>query len=223
MEKHLFLQLITKALGTFIGISLLLFVPAGTFDYPEAWTFLGSLFVFAVAFSLWLKIKYPHQFYNRMHPHEPDCKQLVIVRIIGCILCFSLILSGIDKRYSWSHLPETRYIFALGLLIAAATIYRNVFMVNPFLSNTVIIHERQTIIQEGMYKIVRHPMYLASLLVYIAGLIMLGSLLSLPLCCLFYYMLLSRAKGEEIQLMDALPEYKEYMIRVRYRIIPFVH
>ena len=155
MKNHIYLQALSQGIGTVISIGMLLFLSAGTVDYAGAWIFLGTISCCSVVFVLWLKFKHPKQFENRMYTKETDRNQRSIVRDIGCFLCCSLVLSGLDQRFSWSHIPEWRYTIAVALLLASATTYRNVFIVNPYLSNTVIIHRDHAVIQEGMYRICR--------------------------------------------------------------------
>lgn len=222
MKNYIYLQALSQGIGTVLSIGMLLFLSAGTVDYAGAWIFLGTISCCAVVFALWLKFKHPKQFENRMYTKETDRNQRSIVRDIGCFLCCSLVLSGLDRRFSWSHIPEWRYTIAVALFLASAAVYRNVFIVNPYLSNTVIIHRDHAVIQEGMYGIVRHPMYLASFMAYAAGMIMLDTLLLFPLCCGFTLLLVRRAKKEEIQLMTKCQAYKSYMARVKFRLIPYI-
>lgn len=221
-EKKSLHLLAVRALSAVMLIAAILFISAGTIQYRAAWIFLATLICIGVPFALWLYIRTPQQFQNRLHPAEPDKSQHTVVLLIGVALCLSLVVSGLDRRYGWSHLTEWRYIIAVLLIFASVLVYRNVFLCNSFLSNTVEIHEGHKVINQGMYGVVRHPMYLATCMMCAAGLIILGSLFSLPLYILFFCLMYVRAKKEEKQLIDALPEYKTYMGKVKQMLIPFI-
>ena len=202
-------------------VAALLFLSAGTFDFSAAWVFLVAVSCIGLLFALWLYIRNPLQFQNRLHPTEPDKVQQRLVLMIGVTLCLSLIVSGLDKRFGWSHISDWRYLVAGVLACGAALIYHNVFKCNPYLSNTVEIHENHKVIDQGMYGVVRHPMYLATCMTCAAGMVMLGSLATVPMYVIFFCLMLIRAKREETQLVEALPEYRSYMEKVKHRIIPY--
>lgn len=222
MGKKTVLQISSQVVSTLFAIMMILFISAGSVNFCEAWYLLGIILLFAALFTIWLFIKYPGQIANRMQATEPDERQRHIVQYIGCDLCMSLIVAGLDKRFGLSQISEWRYVAVFALLIVAALIYRNVFAINPYLSNTIEIHEEHTVIQHGMYRIVRHPMYLASAIVYLSGLLILRSVWTIPFFVILICLLNRRAQIEEEQLMIYLPDYAQYMKRIKFRIIPFI-
>lgn len=221
-ERNLISGIIIRGLCSLTGAGVLLFIASGTIAFPEAWGLLGVLIILGISFSVWLYYRYPHQFFNRLRPAETDPKQQKIIMLISIVLCLTLLIAGLDRRYGWSHLSGWRFLPAGILLITGFIVYRNVFITNPFLLNIVSIQDKQRIIKEGMYGIVRHPMYLANCLTCAACLIILGSLATIPFYLIFVGLLIQRASGEEKQLIHAFPEYNDYIRDVKYRIFPFI-
>lgn len=220
-KKGLILQLFVKGMISLIGMMGLLFVSAGTISYLGAWVLFASIFICSISFGIWLYYKYPVQFENRFHEEKGEQQQRILV-LIGIILISSLILAGLDWRFSWSKDTPYRFVIAAILLISANLIYRNVFMINPFLSNTVEVHPNQTIISTGMYRVVRHPMYLGTCLTYLSGIIILGSWLNTISFVLFVIVISMRIANEEKQLIESIPKYNDYCKLVKYRLLPFI-
>ena len=203
---------------TYLFIGILLFLSAGTIHFVEAWMFMITLLVSAIGLLAWLYLFHPNQLRNRLGDGETEKAQKVVVRAIGLIILLSLIVAGIDKRIGLTNPSGWRLPIAAGTLVSSALILINVFSVNPFLSNSVKIHEGQYVISHGMYKVVRHPMYLAVCLAYAAGLLILGSVPNLILYVAFLYLIDTRAKYEEKQLISNVPGYTEYMKKVTHRV-----
>lgn len=221
-ERKLISGMLFRGLSSIIGAGLLLFISAGTITFPGAWILLGVLICLGLSFGLWLYYRYPQQFFNRLQPAETDPRQQRIIMLISIVLCLTLLIAGLDRRYGWSHLSGWRF-FPAGILLATAIfVYRSVFITNPFLLNIVTIQEKQCIINKGVYRIVRHPMYLANCLTCAACILILGSLATIPLYLVFVGLLVQRALGEEEQLICAFPEYKDYKREVKYCIFPFL-
>lgn len=220
LNRNPLMWLSVRGLFSLLTIALILFVSAGTLYYPEAWLFLVTLSVISMAFFIWLYKRHTSQLYNRLRPKEPDKTQRKLLVLIGFTLCSALVLSGLDRRFAWSPSAMWRYPMSVILLLFAVLIYIDVFTRNPFLSNTIEIHEKQNIITTGSYGIVRHPMYLATILACAAGMCILGSLLNVPLFLIIVLLINLRIKHEESQLLAALPEYGNYIAKVRHKLIP---
>lgn len=200
----------------------MLFLPAGTLAYYGAWLFVFLLFTPIFIVGIVLFLRNPDLLRKRLEMKERDKEQRGVVSLSGLLLVFSLVLSGFDFRFGWSLVPNAVVVLASVLLLVGYALYAEVLRENIYLSRVVEVQEGQIVIDTGLYGIVRHPMYLAVSLLYIAIPLVLGSwwaLLPMSLCVL---LLLVRIKNEELLLHQGLPGYTEYTKRVQYRMIPFL-
>lgn len=200
----------------------MLFLPAGTLAYYGAWIFVFLLFTPIFIVGIVLFLRNPDLLRKRLEMKERDKEQRGVVSLSGLLLVFSLVLSGFDFRFGWSLVPNAVVVLASVLLLVGYVLYAEVLRENVYLSRVVEVQEGQIVIDTGLYGIVRHPMYLAVSLLYIAIPLVLGSwwaLLPMSLCVL---LLLVRIKNEELLLHQGLPGYTEYTKRVQYRMIPFL-
>lgn len=200
----------------------MLFLPAGTLAYYGAWLFVFLLFTPVFIVGIVLFLRNPALLRKRLEMKERDKEQRGVVSLSGLLLVVSFIISGFDFRFGWSMVPDTVVVFASVLLLVGYVLYAEVLRENVYLSRVVEVQEGQIVIDTGLYGIVRHPMYLAVSLLYIAIPLVLGSwwaLLPMSLCVL---LLLVRIKNEELLLHQGLPGYTEYTKRVQYRMIPFL-
>lgn len=220
------MRLLIKATTTFLfGLlttGAMLFLPAGTLDYYGAWLFVFLLFTPIFIVGIVLFLRNPALLHKRLEMREREKEQRGVVSLSGLLLVFSLVLSGFDFRFGWSLVPDAVVVLASVLLLVGYVLYAEVLRENVYLSRVVEVQEGQIVIDTGLYGIVRHPMYLAVSLLYIAIPLVLGSwwaLLPMSLCVL---LLLVRIKNEELLLHQGLPGYTEYTKRVQYRMIPFL-
>lgn len=220
------MSLLIKATTTFLfGLlttGAMLFLPAGTLAYYGAWLFVFLLFTPIFIVGIVLFLRNPDLLRKRLEMKERDKEQRGVVSLSGLLLVFSLVLSGFDFRFGWSLVPNAVVVLASVLLLVGYALYAEVLRENIYLSRVVEVQEGQIVIDTGLYGIVRHPMYLAVSLLYIAIPLVLGSwwaLLPMSLCVL---LLLVRIKNEELLLHQGLPGYTEYTKRVQYRMIPFL-
>lgn len=220
------MRLLIKATTTFLfGLlttGAMLFLPAGTLAYYGAWLFVFLLFTPIFIVGIVLFLRNPDLLHKRLEMRERDKEQRGVVSLSGLLLVFSLVLSGFDFRFGWSLVPDAVVVLASVLLLVGYVLYAEVLRENVYLSRVVEVQEGQIVIDTGLYGIVRHPMYLAVSLLYIAIPLVLGSwwaLLPMSLCVL---LLLVRIKNEELLLHQGLPGYTEYTKRVQYRMIPFL-
>lgn len=220
------MRLLIKATTTFLfGLlttGAMLFLPAGTLAYYGAWLFVFLLFTPIFIVGIVLFLRNPDLLHKRLEMRERDKEQRGVVSLSGLLLVFSLVLSGFDFRFGWSLVPNAVVVLASVLLLVGYVLYAEVLRENVYLSRVVEVQEGQIVIDTGLYGIVRHPMYLAVSLLYIAIPLVLGSwwaLLPMLLCVL---LLLVRISKEEQVLCQGLPGYTEYTKRVQYRMILFL-
>lgn len=218
----LLIKAITAFLLGLLTTGAMLFLPAGTLAYYGAWLFVFLLFTPIFIVGIVLFLRNPDLLRKRLEMKERDKEQRGVVSLSGLLLVVSFIISGFDFRFGWSMVPDTVVVFASVLLLVGYVLYAEVLRENVYLSRVVEVQEGQIVIDTGLYGIVRHPMYLAVSLLYIAIPLVLGSwwaLLPMSLCVL---LLLVRIKNEELLLHQGLPGYTEYTKRVQYRMIPFL-
>lgn len=218
----LLIKAITAFLLGLLTTGAMLFLPAGTLAYYGAWLFVFLLFTPIFIVGIVLFLRNPALLHKRLEMREREKEQRCIVSLSGLLLVVSFIISGFDFRFGWSMVPDTVVVLASVLLLVGYVLYAEVLRENVYLSRVVEVQEGQIVIDTGLYGIVRHPMYLAVSLLYIAIPLVLGSwwaLLPMSLCVL---LLLVRIKNEELLLHQGLPGYTEYTKRVQYRMIPFL-
>lgn len=219
--KLLFETIIKFVLGIII-IGSLLFLPAGTFTFWNAWLFMGLLFIpmFFVGLVLWLKNK--ELLKKRLNGREKEETQRSVVFITLIMFVTSFVISGLDFKYNWSRLPI--WLISLGsvTLLISYALYIEVMRENTYLSRTVEIQENQKVIDTGLYGIVRHPMYTATTFLYLSFPIVLGSLIGFIIFLPFPFVLAKRIKNEEEVLEKGLDGYKEYKEKVKYKMVPFI-
>ena len=219
--KQLFQAIFKFILGVLM-IVLLLFLPAGTFNYWNAWLLMGLLFIpmFIVGIILW--IKSPELLKKRLNVKEKENEQKQVIGISLIIFILGFIIASLDFRYNWSNIPIWGVAGASVIFVIAYILYAEVMRENAYLSRTIEVQENQKVIDTGLYGIVRHPMYFATTLLFLSFPIVLGSWFSFAIFCFFPFVLVKRIKNEEELLENGLEGYKEYKQKVKYKIIPFV-
>lgn len=218
----LFISALTKFIIGLLLVGLLLFLPAGGFDYPNGWLFIALLFIPMLLLGTILLIKSPTLLEKRLNAREKEGAQKGVVAASGLLFVAGFIVAGLDHRFGWSHLPTWLVIVASVILLISYALYAEVMRENAYLSRTVEVQEDQKVIDTGLYGIVRHPMYAVTLWLFLAIPIVLGSFWSL-LCFLPYVaIMVIRIRNEEKVLEQGLRGYTDYKKRVRYRLLPFV-
>ena len=218
----LLLNALTKFIIGLLLVGAMLFIPAGTLKYTNAWIFLGLLFIPIFILGIVLFIKAPNLLQKRLDGKENEKTQKGVVALSG--LCFfgGFIVAGLDYRFSWTHIPTWGVILGSIVLLASYTLYAEVMRENTYLSRKIEIQKDQKIIDSGLYGIVRHPMYAVTIWLFLSIPIVLGSLWSL-LCFLPYIpIIIVRIINEEKVLESGLKGYSDYKKRVKYRLIPFI-
>ncbi|MBQ8416831.1 MAG: isoprenylcysteine carboxylmethyltransferase family protein [Clostridia bacterium] len=218
----LLLNALTKYLLGFILVGILLFLPAGTVQYPGGWLFIALLFVPVLIMGIVLLIKSPDLLAKRLDHKEKEKTQRGVIALSGLLFPVGFVLSALDFRFGWSSAPLWLEIVASGLFLVGYGMYAEVMRENAYLSRTVEVQENQTVISSGLYGIVRHPMYLATLLMFLPLPLILGSLWGLIPFALYPVVIVIRILNEEKVLTERLVGYAEYKTRVKYRLLPFI-
>ena len=220
------MKLLASALTKFIfGIVLvgaLLFLPAWTFDYFGAWLFSGILFIPMMIMGIVMFIKSPSLLEKRLTNREKERAQKGVVGVSALMFLGGFILSAIDFRYGWSRVPLWLTITAAVIFLVGYALYAEVLRENAYLSRTVEVQEGQKVIDTGLYGVVRHPMYLATLLMFLPMPLVLGSFWGLIPFAIYPVAIIIRIINEEKVLSEGLDGYSEYRKKVKYRLIPFI-
>ena len=222
MNLKLFVQAIAKFLLGFALVAALLFVPAGSFGYWQAWLFLGVLFVPMFCAGIVMMIKSPALLKKRLNAKEKQSEQKAVLLLSGLMFLAAFVLAGLNYRFGWFMLPTWVCIAAAGVFLLAYVLYAEVLRENVYLSRTIEVQENQKVIDTGLYGIVRHPMYMSTLLLFLAMPLVLGSVFSFAVMLLYIPIIAKRIRGEEQILEAGLDGYAAYKKRVRYKVIPFI-
>ncbi|MBQ4097473.1 MAG: isoprenylcysteine carboxylmethyltransferase family protein [Clostridia bacterium] len=218
----LFISAVTKFLLGVLLVCALLFLPAWTLDYPGAWLFMALLFIPMFIAGIVMLVKNPALLESRLDAKEKEAEQSLVVKLSGLMFLAGFIVCGLDHRFSWSYVPTPVVIGASVMFIVAYVLYAEVLRENTYLSRTVKVREGQKVISTGLYGIVRHPMYFATLLLFLAMPLILGSLWALLIFLMYPFIIVKRLLGEEKVLTRELAGYAEYKEKVKYRLIPFI-
>ena len=218
----LLLNALLKCLSAALALGLVLFLPAGTWRYPGGWLFCALLFVPMIVLGLTLYCKAPELLKKRLNIKETDKTQQGIVAAAGILFAASFLLAGLDFRFGWTRVPGWLVGEADVLPLAAYGLYAEVLRENAYLSRTVEVQENQRVIDTGLYGIVRHPMYTATILLFLAMPLVLGSFVSFALMLLYPAVIVRRIRSEEAILLSGLDGYADYTKRVRWRLFPFL-
>lgn len=218
----LLLSAIIKFSFGIIFVGLLLFLPAGTFNYFNAWLFMSLLFIPMFILGIFLFIKSPELLEKRLNAKEKEKTQKGVVGFSAILFLASFLIAGFDYRFDWSVIPMWCVILASVILLVSYGMYAEVMRENIYLSRTIEVQENQKVIDTGLYGIIRHPMYAVTIWLFLAIPIVLGSWWAL-LCMVPYPFLIAiRILNEEKILENNLSGYKEYKAKVKYRLVPFI-
>lgn len=222
MTKKLFVQAITKFVLGVVLVGLLVFLPAGTFSFINGWLFMGILFVPMILAGIVLMIKNPGLLQKRLDAKEEQKEQSLVVKLSGLMFLSGFVVAGLGFRFDWFTLPKGAVIGAAIVFLVAYVLYAEVLRENTYLSRTVEVQENQKVIDTGLYGIVRHPMYSATLLLFLSMPLVLGSIYSFLIFLVYPLIIAKRIRGEEDFLEKELEGYCEYKKKVKYRLIPFI-
>ena len=222
MNTKLLIQAILKFLSGFLIIALLLFLPAGTLHYKNGWIFISVLFIPMFVMGIVLMIKNPELLQKRLNAKESESEQKKVVAFSGIMFLLGFVTAGLNYRFQWLMLPDWFVVVFSFVFLFGYSLYAEVLRENTYLSRTVEVQENQKIIDTGLYGIVRHPMYTATILMFLSVPLMLGSLISFVIFLFYPVIIILRIRNEEAFLQKNLSGYQEYQKKVKYKLIPFI-
>ncbi len=203
-------------------VGLLLFIPADTFTYWNAWLFMGLLFIPMFIAGIILIFKNPSLLKERLDVKEKENEQKTVIILSGLMFMIGFVLAGLNYKYKWFIIPNTIVIISSCLFILSYILYAEVLRENTFLSRTIKVQKNQKVVDTGLYGIVRHPMYTITIILFLTMPLILGSLISFFVFLAYPFIIVKRILNEEQVLEKELPGYKAYKKKVKYRLIPFV-
>lgn len=218
----LLISALTKYLAGILLMGLLLFLPAGTLNYPGGLLFCGLLFVPMFLLGIVLFIKAPDLLAKRLRSKENRTEQKQVVGLSALMFVGGFVLAGLDFRFGWTSVSTWIVIIASILLLGSYGLYAEVMRENAWLSRTIEVQEGQTVVDTGLYGIVRHPMYAVTTLLFLSMPLVLGSWIAFAVFLIYPALMVKRIKNEEALLEAELPGYRDYQRKVRYHIIPFL-
>ena len=222
MTIKLFVSAMAKFLLGVALVGILVFLPAGTMHFWNGWLLMGILFVPMFLAGVVMMCKNPHLLKNRLEAKETRKTQDIVVKLSGLMFILEFVLAGLGFRFGWYSLPSWAVWVAAGAFLLAYVLYAEVMRENTYLSRTIKVEEGQTVVDTGMYAVVRHPMYSVTLLLFLMIPLVLGSWYSLIAFAFYPAIIIVRLKDEEELLTRELKGYAEYKEKVKYRLIPFI-
>ena len=222
MTNKLLLSAVIKFLCGVILIGLIIFLPAGSFKYYQGWVLMGILFIPMFIAGIIMIIKNPALLASRLKAKEKQKEQDLVQKLRGLMFMVGFVFAGLGYRYNWYMLPLPVVIVASAVFVLGYVLYAEVLRENTYLSRTIEVQEGQKEIDTGLYSVVRHPMYSATLILFLSMPLVLGSIYSLIVFLAYPFIIAFRIKHEEKFLEKELVGYKEYKQKVKYRLIPFI-
>ena len=223
ISVKLFFEAIIKIILGVVLVGLLIFLPAGTLNYFNGWLLMGILFIPMFIAGIVMMIKNPELLKRRLDAKEKIGEQKSVIKLSGLMFVLGFIIAGLDYRYSLLPLPSFISIIGSILFIISYVLYAEVLRENTYLSRTIKVEKDQKVIDTGLYSIVRHPMYMATLILFLSMPLVLGSIISFLVFLIYPFIFIKRLKNEEEFLEKELDGYSEYKKKVKYRLIPFIY
>lgn len=221
-KKSLAVKAIIRFLSGLLIIGCFLFIPAGTFNYWNGWLFIGSIFIPMIFVLIYLLIKDPELLEKRFKTKEKEKEQRFIQKIGIAPTIIGFLLPGFDYRFNWSNVPMWLVVIATILVVSGYILFIIVMKQNSYASRVIEIQQNQKVIDYGLYSKVRHPMYLAAIIIMLSSPLVLGSYYALIPMALYPLIIIFRIKNEEEVLKKGLAGYDEYLKKVKYRLIPLI-
>lgn len=221
-RRKLLRVVLSRFIMVFLAFCLLLFVPAGTMKFTNAWLFLGAFFFPMIGTLYYLYKHDPGLLESRMRLREKETAQKRYVRISLMVFLAAFILPGLDFRFQWSNVPTWLVGLSVGIMLSGYAMFVVVMLQNSYASRVIEIQEGQRVIDTGLYSVVRHPLYLAAIIMYLFSPLVLGSFYAIIPMLMLPILLGYRIINEEKVLTRGLEGYAEYKQRVKYRLVPFV-
>ena len=222
MKPNLLFQALTKFILGVIILGLLIFLPAGSLHYWQGWLLMGILFIPMFIAGLVMMAKNPELLQKRLNAKEQEKEQKTVVALSGLLFIAAFVVAGFNWRFQWCVLPNWVVWVAAGLFLLCYLLYAEALRENTYLSRTIEVQEHQKVIDTGLYGIVRHPMYMATTLLFLMMPLVLASPISFAILLLYIPLIAKRIRNEETVLEQGLEGYSEYKQRVKYKVLPFI-
>lgn len=222
MDAKLFCQAISKFIIGLVMVGVLIFLPAGSFMYWQGWLLIGILFVPMFIAGLIMMKKSPELLRKRLNVKEEETEQKTVIMLSGIMFLAAFVVAGLNFRFGWIVLPEWVSYAGAIIFLAAYALYAEVLRENAYLSRTVEVQQDQKVIDTGLYGVVRHPMYMSTLLLFLAMPLVLSSIISFVITLAYIPIIAKRIGNEEKVLEDGLHGYAEYKNKVKRKVVPFI-
>lgn len=222
MKDGLLKEAIIKIVSGIILLGLLLFLPAGTIHWRDGWLLMAILFIPMFFAGIIMYIKAPDLLRSRLRAKETQSEQKDVIRYSGLMFIAAFIIAGLNYRFRWIILPGAVVWAAAAVFLLAYCLFGEVLRENQYLSRVIEVQEDQTVVDTGLYGIVRHPMYSATVLLFLSMPLVLNSLPSFVIMLVYIPIIVKRIRNEELVLEQELKGYKEYKSKVKYRLIPLI-
>lgn len=222
MDAKLFCQAISKFIIGLVMVGVLIFLPAGSFMYWQGWLLIGILFVPMFIAGLIMMKKSPELLRKRLNVKEEETEQKTVIMLSGIMFLVAFVVAGLNFRFGWIVLPEWVSYAGAIIFLAAYALYAEVLRENAYLSRTVEVQQDQKVIDTGLYGVVRHPMYMSTLLLFLAMPLVLSSIISFVITLAYIPIIAKRIGNEEKVLEDGLHGYAEYKNKVKRKVVPFI-
>ena len=222
MTRKLFWEAVSKFVLGVILVGLLVFLPAGTAAYPNGWLFVCVLFIPMLCAGIVMMAKNPDLLRKRLQAKEKQGQQKRVIASSGLMFLAGFVLCGLSWRWQWLILPRWVSVAAAVVFLLGYGLFGEVLRENAYLSRTVEVQGGQKVVDTGLYGIVRHPMYMATLLMFLSMPLILGAAAAVPVFLVYPFLIAKRIENEEQVLEAGLPGYREYKRKIKYRMIPFL-
>lgn len=222
MTKELFFQAVLKFVLGVIVIGILIFLPAGTFHYWNAWMFMGILFIPMLFAGIVMMFKNPELLKKRLNAKEQQSEQNLVIKLSGLMFVIGFVIAGLNFRFQWIILPDWVSWAGVAIFLFSYLLYAEVLRENTYLSRAVEVQDGQKVIDSGLYGIVRHPMYSVTIILFLSMPLVLGSIISFAIFLTYPLIIAKRIRNEEAVLEENLDGYIEYKKKVKYKLIPFI-
>lgn len=222
MSFKLFMNAVIKMIAGVVLTGLLIFLPAGTLMFLQGWILILVLFIPMFIAGIVMMFKCPELLKLRLDAKEKQKEQSFIIKLSAIMFAAGFIVAGLDFRYKLSDMPKSFTIVAIFVFISAYLMYAEVVRENKFLSRTIEVQEKQTVVSAGLYSLVRHPMYLSTVLLFLSMPVILGSFWAFLIFSIYPFIIVKRIRYEELFLEQELKGYKDYKQKVKYRLIPYI-
>lgn len=220
MNKSLLTQALIKLVSGLLLICILIFLPAGSFSFWQGWLFIGILFIPMLIAGVILMRKNPDLLRKRLDAKEKESEQRTVVAMSGFLFLAAFIIAGLNWRFGWWVIPDWAVWVAAGMFLCSYILYAEVLRENTYLSRTIEVQKGQKVIDTGLYGIVRHPMYMATIILFLSMQLVLASPISFFIMLGYIPVIAKRINNEEHVLEEGLDGYKEYKEKVKNKIIP---